>query len=35
MKRIKELEGEKRRLEKMYAEEWLISEVREEAPEGE
>jgi len=34
MNRIKELEDENRRLEKMYVEEWLISAVREEALEG-
>jgi len=34
MKRMKELEDENRRLKKMYAEEYLISEVRNEALEG-
>ena len=35
MKRMKELEDENRRLKKMYAEERLISEVRQEALERE
>lgn len=34
MKRLKELEAENRRLKKMYAEERLISEIRQEALEG-
>ena len=34
MKRMKELEDENRRLKKMYAEEYLNSEVRNEALEG-
>jgi len=34
MKRMKELEAESRRLKKMYAEEWLKSEIRKEALEG-
>jgi putative transposase len=34
MKRLKELEGENRRLKKMHAEERLVSEVRKEALEG-
>ena len=34
MKRMKELEDEKRRLKKMYAEERLVSEIRKEALEG-
>jgi putative transposase len=34
MKRLKELEGENRRLKKMYAEERLVSDIRKEALEG-
>jgi len=34
MKRLKELEEEKRRLNKMYAEERLKAEIRQEAFEG-
>ena len=34
MSRLKELEEENRRLKKMYAEEWLVSEIRKEALEG-
>ena len=34
MKRLKELEDENRRLKKMYAEERLIAELRQEALEG-
>jgi putative transposase len=34
MKRLKELEDENRRLKKMYAEERLVSEIRQEALEG-
>lgn len=34
MKRLKELEDENRRLKKMYAEERLVSELRQEALEG-
>ncbi len=34
MKRLKELEDENRRLKKMYAEERLISDLRQEALEG-
>ena len=34
MKRMKELEGENRRLKKMYAEERLVSEIRKEVIEG-
>ena len=34
MKRMKELEDENRRLKKMYAEERLVSEIRQEVIEG-
>jgi putative transposase len=34
MKRRKALEDEHRRLKKMYAGEWLVSEIRKEALEG-
>lgn len=34
MKRLKELEAENARLKKMYAEEWLKAELRQEALEG-